>query len=133
MKDFFRAARIAGLVVSVLCVVFYRIFASCIIGAFISDADTVRFGTEFLQSRCFATPFMFLSFHMVHFMQAVDRGKVSFQLAVIRQICLNIPILFLMNYLLGMSGIVWTQLIADLINVIVSYIIYGRLIGEISS
>lgn len=133
MKDFFRAARIAGLVVSVLCVVFYRIFASYIIGAFISDADTVRFGTEFLQSRCFATPFMFLSFHMVHFMQAVDRGKVSFQLAVIRQICLNIPILFLMNYLLGMSGIVWTQLIADLINVIVSYIIYGRLIGEISS
>lgn len=133
MKDFFKAARAAGLVVSVLCVVFYRVFASYIIGAFISDADTVRFGTEFLQSRCFATPFMFLSFHMVHFMQAVDRGKVSFELAVIRQICLNIPILFLMDYLFGMSGIVWTQLIADALNVIVSYIIYGRLIGEISS
>lgn len=133
MKDFFKAARLAGLIVSVLCVVFYRVFASYIIGAFISDADTVRFGTEFLQSRCFATPFMFLSFHMVHFMQAVDRGKVSFQLAVIRQIFLNIPVLFLMNYLFGMSGIVWTQLIADMINVVISYIIYGRLIGEISS
>lgn len=133
MKDFFKAARFAGLIVSALCVVFYRVFASHIIGAFISDADTVRFGTEFLQSRCFATPFMFLSFHMVHFMQAVDRGKVSFELAVIRQICLNIPILFLMDYLFGMSGIVWTQLIADALNVIVSYIIYGRLIGEISS
>lgn len=132
MKEFFRAARLAGLIVSVICVVFYRIFAAYIIGAFISDTDTVRFGTEFLQSRCFATPFMFLSFHMVHFMQAVDRGKVSFQLAVIRQICLNIPILILMNYLFGMSGIVWTQLVADMINVVVSYIIYGRLIGEIS-
>lgn len=133
MKAFFKASRIAGLVVSVLCVVFYRILASHIIGAFISDADTVRFGTEFLQSRCFATPFMFLSFHMVHFMQAVDRGSVSFWLAVIRQICLNIPILFFMNALFGMSGIVWTQLIADLINVIISYIIYGRLIGKIAS
>lgn len=133
MKAFFEAARLAGLIVSILCVVFYRIFASYIISAFISDTDTVRFGTEFLQSRCFATPFMFLSFHMVHFMQAVDRGKVSFQLAVIRQVCLNIPILFLMNYLFGMSGIVWTQLIADFINVMISYIIYGRLIGEISS
>lgn len=133
MKEFFRAARLSGLVVSVLCVVFYRVFASYIIGAFISDADTVRFGTEFLQSRCFATPFMFLSFHMVHFMQAVDRGKVSFLLAVIRQICLNIPILFLMNSLFGMTGIVWTQLIADCLNVIVSYIIYGRLIGKIAS
>lgn len=133
MKDFFRTARLAGLIISVICVVFYRICASYIIGAFISDADTVRFGTQFLQSRCFATPFMFLSFHMVNFMQAVDRGKVSFQLAVIRQLCLNIPILFLMNMLFGMSGIVWTQLTADFINVVISYVIYMRLIWDIAS
>lgn len=132
MRDFFSAARLAGLVVSVLCVIFYRTFAAGIIQAFIPDADTVRFGTEYLQSRCFATPFMFLSFHMVHFMQAVGRGKVSFQLAVIRQLCLNIPILFLMDRLFGMSGIVWTQLIADVINVAVSYVIYARLAGQIA-
>ena len=133
MKEFFSAARFAGLVISVMCVVFYRFCAPYIVRAFISDADTVRYGTEFLQSRCFATPFMFLSFHMVHFMQAVNRGKVSFQLAVIRQICLNIPILILLNHFFGMSGVVWTQLIADAINVVVSYIIYGRLIGKIAS
>ncbi|MDE5801732.1 MAG: MATE family efflux transporter [Lachnospiraceae bacterium] len=133
MKDFFRTARLVGLIVSVLCVVFYRICASYIIGAFISDADTVRFGTQFLQSRCFATPFMFLSFHMVHFMQAVDRGKVSFLLAVIRQLCLNIPILFLLNMFFGMNGIVWTQLTADIINVVISYVIYARLIEDIAS
>lgn len=132
MKEFFSTARIIGLVVSVVCVVFYRFFASSIVHAFISDADTVAFGTRFLQSRCFATPFMFLSFHMVHFMQAVNRGKVSFLLAIIRQICLNIPILFLMDSLFGMNGIVWTQLIADAINVAVSYIIYYRLIGDIA-
>ena len=133
MKEFFSAARFAGLVISVMCVVFYRFCAPYIVRAFISDADTVRYGTEFLQSRCFATPFMFLSFHMVHFMQAVNIGKVSFQLAVIRQICLNIPILILLNHFFGMSGIVWTQLIADAINVVVSYIIYRRLIGKIAS
>lgn len=133
MKDFFAAARLSGLVVSILCVIFYRIFAPYIMNAFISDADTVRFGTAFLESRCFATPFMFLSFHIVHFMQAVNRGKVAFELAIIRQIFLNIPLLFLMDFLFGMSGIVWTQLIADAINTIISYIIYNRLIGEISS
>lgn len=133
MNEFFHAAQIAGLVVSILCVIFYRVFAAYIVGAFISDADTVRYGTQFLQSRCFATPFMFLSFHMVHFMQAVDKGKISFLLAIIRQLCLNIPILFLMDFLLGMSGIVWTQLIADAINVVVSYIIYTRVIGKITA
>ena len=133
MRSFFSAARMTGLVVSIFSVIFYRTCAPYIMRAFINDADTIRFGTQFLQARCFATPFMFLSFHMVHFMQAVDRGKVSFYLAVIRQICLNIPILFLMNHLFGMTGIVWTQLTADVINVVISYIIYGKMIGKIEA
>ena len=56
---------------------------------------------------------------------------MSFYLAAIRQLLLNIPILFLLNYLLGMIGIVWTQMVADLLNVIASYIIYIRLYKEI--
>ena len=133
MKAFFSAARTAGLVFSLVCVVLYRVFAADIIRAFIADADTVRFGTQFLQARCFATPLMFLSFHMVHFMQAVGRGRISFWLAAIRQLALNIPLLFLLNHFFGMSGIVWTQATADFLNVIVSYIIYYRVIGSITS
>ena len=132
MKAFFSAGRAAGVAFSVLCVVLYRIFAADIIHAFIADDETVRLGTTFLQARCFATPFMFLSFHMVHFMQAVDRGKISFYLAVIRQLALNIPLLLLLNGLFGMSGIIWTQATADFLNVIISYIIYHRVIVNIT-
>ena len=127
MRAFFSAARWAGLGIAAVCVVLYRIFAPQLIEVFISDADTVRFGQEFLSARCFATPFMFLSFHMVHYMQAIGRGRVSFWLAAIRQLALNIPILFLFNHLFGMTGIVWTQLTADVLNVILSYVIYFRL------
>lgn len=131
MRAFFSAARLAGCVIAAVSVVLYRIFAPWLIRIFIDDADTVRFGTQFLQARCFATPFMFLSFHVVHFMQAVNKGRVSFWLAVIRQLCLNIPVLFLMNWLLGMTGIVWTQAIADIINVVISYVIFHRVIKTI--
>ena len=131
MRAFFFSARLAGLVVSIICVVLYRIFAAQIIRAFIPDPETVRYGTQFLQARCFATPFMFLSFHMVHFMQAVGRGRVSFYLAAIRQLLLNIPILLILNYFLGMTGIVWTQMTADILNVIASYMIYYRIYSTI--
>lgn len=131
MKAFFSAARTAGLLVSVVCVALYRVFAADAVRLFIKDAQTVSLGTRFLQARCFATPFMFLSFHMVHFMQAVDRGRVSFRLAVIRQLALNIPILFLMDALLGMTGVVWTQTIADAINVVISYVIYRRVLQRL--
>lgn len=132
MRSIFYASGIAGVAVSVCSLIAYRNFAPWLIQLFIEDPATVVFGTEFLQIRCFAALFMFLSFHMVHFMQAVDRGRISLYLAMIRQLCLNIPILFLMNWLLGMTGIVWTQTIADIINVVISYIIYHRVIKGIA-
>ena len=131
MKAFFKTSRLVAIAIAVVCVVLYRVFAPHVIGAFISDAETVAYGTEFLRARCFSTPVMILSFHMVHFMQAVDRGKISFYLAVIRQLCLNIPILFVLNYFFGMTGIIWTQVIADFINTVISYMIYHREIGKI--
>ena len=124
MDAVFRFGRIVGLGIGLACVILYFFFAPVIMKVFIEDPDTVRFGTAFLKARCFATPLMFLCFSMVHFTQAIGRGRASFALAVIRQLVFNIPILFLLNGLFGMMGIVWTQAVADLFTVIVSYVIY---------
>ena len=132
MKAFFSASRIAGVAVAAFSLVLYRTFAAQFVGAFISDAQTVAFGTEFLKIRCFAPAFMFLSFHIVHFMQAVGKGKCSLYLAMIRQLGLNIPILFLMDHFFGMTGIVWTQTLADIINVVISYVIYNRVVRDLT-
>ena len=131
MSAFFTAARVAGLSVAAVSVALYYLFAEKLVGAFIGDAETVRLGASFLKARCFATPFMFLSFNMVNFMQAVNRGRESFWLAAIRQIGLNIPLLLILNGLFGMTGIIWTQAAADILNVIISYIIYGRVMRTI--
>ena len=131
MSDFFTAARVAGLAVAAVSVALYYVFADRLVGAFIADEETVRLGASFLRARCFATPFMFLSFNMVNFMQAVNRGKESFWLATIRQFGLNIPILLIMNAFFGMTGIVCTQVVADVLNVIISYIIYYRVMRQI--
>ena len=126
MKEAFSAARTAGLAVSLCSVVLYRFGAASLVKLFISDPETVRCGTEFLRARCFATPLMFLSFNMVHFVQAIGKGRVSFCLAAVRQLVLNIPIMFLFNHLFGMSGIVWTQVTADFLNVLFSYVVFVR-------
>jgi len=128
MIDVFAAARTAGMVVGAASVALYLLLSPQIMQAFISDPETVRLGTGFLRARCIATPLMFLSFHMVHLMQAINEGRVSLQLAVIRQLCLNIPILLVMNLLAGMSGVVWTQALADCLNVAASYWIYQRVL-----
>ena len=124
---FFRTARTAGCAVCLLSLVLYRSFAAEIIQIFIKEPATVAFGTEYLRIRSFAAIFMFLSFHVVHFMQAVNRGKTSLGLAAIRQLALNIPILILLNHFFGMIGVVWTQTVADTLNVAASYLIFHNI------
>ncbi len=127
MDSFFRFGRGIGIGIGIVSVILYYLFAPVIMKAFIGNGETVWFGTRFLRARGFATPLMFLCFSMVHFTQAIGRGKESFWLAVIRQVIFNIPLLFILNSLFGVSGIVWTQAIADLFTVIISYIIYARI------
>jgi len=127
MDAVFVFARAVGLAIGLASVILYFVFAPEIIHTFIGDPETVRYGTQFLRARCFATPLMFLCFSMVHFTQAIGRGRESFWLAVVRQLLFNIPILFILSSLFGMTGIVWTQAVADLLTVIVSYIVYVRI------
>ena len=127
MDEVFRFGRLVGLGIAVVCVILYYSFAPVIMNSFIRDPETVRYGTQFLRARCFATPLMFLCFSMVHFTQAIGRGGYSLLLAVIRQLVFNIPLLFLMNHLFGMTGIVWTQALADIFTVIASYLLYFRI------
>ncbi len=124
MKQIFNCARILGVTIAVLCVIFYHSFSAAIITFFIGDAETIQLGTAFLQARCFATPFMFLCFNMVHYFNAIGRGKISFWLAVVRQIVFNIPIMLILNNRYGAYGLVWTQLVADACTVLVSYVVY---------
>lgn len=124
MKQIFNCARIVGVTIAVLCIIFYFSYSNAIISFFIEDAETVQVGTNFLRARCFATPFMFLCFNMVHYFNAIGRGKISLGLAIVRQIIFNVPIMLFLNHMYGAYGLVWTQLIADFFTVLVSYMVY---------
>ena len=58
--------------------------------------------------------------------QGFGKGGYAFLLAVIRWAVLNIPMLFILNRLIGMYGIVWAQVTADVINVIISVILFRQ-------
>jgi Na+-driven multidrug efflux pump len=58
-------------------------------------------------------------------------GKESLILSSLRQGVVNIPLLFLMNNLFGLYGIVWTQLISDIITAVISYALYRHSLGKL--
>lgn len=131
MHETVRFSRKAGLVFGFASVLLYEAFASGIMRLFIADTETIRLGAEFLRARALATPFMFMCFHLVNFFQAVGYGGKALALGTARWAVFNIPLLFVMDYIFGMYGIVWTQVTADIMMTVVSLIVYNKFIQKI--
>lgn len=125
-KDVKNFSRLAGIVFSLLSVSMYLIFAHNIINIFIDNAETIRLGTTFLRVRSLATPLMFLSFFHVYLFNGVGEGKRALFLGVMRWAVFNIPMLFILNYFIGMYGLVWSQITADIFTVALSLYVYER-------
>ena len=126
-KRMFRIIRFSlmtGLIVGALSVAMYEVFAAGIMQIFIADPETVRLGTDFLRIRSLATPLMFMSFFTVYTFQGFGRGERSLFLGVTRWAVFNIPMLFILNHFIGMYGIVWSQVTADVLTVVLSAFVY---------
>lgn len=124
MRSFTTAARNAGIVFALICIIAFEIFAEQIVRLFIGDGATVAMATDFLRIMCLAVPFMIANFQLAFTFQAMGLGKQSLLLSSLRQGLVNIPLMFLMNSLFGLYGLIWTQLISDVITVVISFIVY---------
>lgn len=128
MKSFANAARLSGVVFAGLCIIVMEIFVPEMITLFINDEKTVQYGVDFLRINVLATPLMICNFQMSYTFQAMGKGAESLLLTSCRQGIINIPLLFVMNRLVGLYGIIWTQFLADSITVIISFAFYRRTI-----
>ena len=126
MNDTIRLSCKLGLIIAGGSIVLYELLAGHLANLFISDAQTVELASQFLRVRVLATPLMFLSFFTVYLFQAFGKGQISLFLAVSRWLVFNIPMLFLLNTVFGMFGIVWSQVAADILTVLLSFYVYRK-------
>lgn len=70
---------------------------------------------RFLRIACTAVPFTSVNALVMYFFQAMGKGTQATILAVCRQGALNIPMLFLMNWLVGLYGMIRVQLIIEVV------------------
>lgn len=131
MKATIRFSRAFGLICGAASILLYQLFAPQIMGIFIRESQTVLLGTQFLRVRILATPLMFMSFFTVHLFNCFGRGGTALFLGVMRWAMFNIPMLFILNTLFGMYGVVWSQITADTLTVTVSVILTVRAMKEL--
>ena len=123
MKKISSLSLVCVLAFSCMCTALFWFFPEPVFSFFIADETTIGQGVAILKGRCFALPFMMIGYLVVNFMNAVDKGKMSFLLAIIRHLILIIPMAILMNSIFGLAGLIWSQPIADVLNTVVSIIL----------
>lgn len=126
-RSAFRFGTTVSFLFSLLCLIVYEIFAPGLSSLFISDPLTIAYSAGFLRRMVTAMPMMSVCYPMIIQFQAMGKFKESLVCSVIRKGVLDIPLLFLMNALLGLYGCMWVQPIVDTISLIAAAAFYFSL------
>lgn len=93
----------------------YYIGAAGLITMFMKNQSIVAYGCRFLRGMCLSLPFLCMDFLAVSVFQACGMGKKSLIFAVLRKIVLEIPALFLLNWLFPLYGLAYAQFAAEVV------------------
>ena len=127
MRDISKYGMKLVMIFSMLCVVLFVVEAPLLVRIFIKDSTTVHLGERFLRIAVLAMPVMGVNFVINTTFQAMGKGRQSLLLSISRQGLINIPLLYLMDYWFGLYGIIWTQLLADLLTFAIGFYLFTKL------
>ena len=89
--------------------VIYYIGAGGLITLFMDNSSVIAYGTRFLRGFCLGLTFLSVDFLSVGVFQALGFGKYALAFAVMRKIVLEIPALFILNFLFPLYGLAYAQ------------------------
>lgn len=114
------------LVVGILSTVLFFVLREPIIRLFISDADVVHYGVMMLVAYMLSGPVIGLLFVNMNCMQSTGNALPATILSVLRQGLLLIPLLYLLNIMFGLQGVIYGQALTDYIAVVLSIVIWRK-------
>ena len=125
-KTFTFTAKISlGFILAVMLT--FVVAAEPIISMFMKNESIVAYGAAFLRGFCFALPFLCIDFLALGVFQSCGMGMKSFIFAVVRKIVLEIPALFVLNWLFPLYGLAYAQFVAELILGTIAVVVLVRM------
>lgn len=123
-KKIIRFSLTFGLILSIAMCVLAYVFINPLVGAFLTDAAAFEYGVSFTKVML-GTSFLYGIFYVLtNVVQGFGEAKAALLINVSRQGIIYIPALFIMQALMGMDGLIWTQIVSDIISVVLAVILF---------
>ena len=104
----------------------YFVFRTQIISMFISDPKVIQYGVAMLIAYMISGPVIGILFVNMNCMQSIGRALPATIVSVLRQGVLLIPLLYLLNAIAGLKGVIYGQALTDIISVLLSIVLWVR-------
>ena len=133
MKKTISFGCVCNIVIGGTVTLFYILFRNNIIAMFIDDKAVIEYGIKMLTALMIPGVVIGIMFVINNAFQAMGKGFQSLILAAGRQGLVYLPLLFIMDRLLGLDGIIWAQPIADFCCIALSILMFAKTLRTISA
>ena len=100
------------------------LFTNQIVSAFLTDTTAFGYAVQFSRI-LLTTSFLFGVFYVLtNALQAMGAATAALVINVSRQGIIFIPALFILKTVMGMTGLVWAQPVADVVSLAIAYVLY---------
>lgn len=123
-KKILRFSLIFAFLLSTVLTGICYLFTNQIVSAFLTEATAFDYAVQFSRI-LLTTGFLFGVFYvLINALQAMGAATAALIINVSRQGIIYIPTLFILKAVLGMTGLVWAQPVADIVSLVIAYILY---------
>ena len=115
-------AFILGTVLAAICYV----YTNQIVSAFLTDQTAFSYAVQFARI-LLSTSFLFGVFYvLVNALQAMGAATPALLISMSRQGIIFIPALFILQAVVGMTGLIWAQPVADVLSILIAAILFRK-------
>ncbi len=120
LKKVFWFTGLCAVVMGTSLTVLMVIAREAVIRAFINDAQVIQYGIQMVIALQIAGPVLGILFLCINTIQGMGKALPSLVLTICRQGLVFIPMVFLLNRLFGLDGVVYAQAVADFISILMA-------------
>lgn len=111
-------------VVGVIMTVFCYLFMEQIIGVFLTDKDAYHYAYSFGRILLTTSSLFGIFYVLQNSLQAMGAAFAALIVNISRQGLIYIPLLYILNSALGVSGLVWAQPAADILSLCIAVVLF---------
>ena len=129
-KETFRFSLLCSFIVSVIMTGLCYIFTNQIVGAFLTDSNAYDYAFRFSRILLTTSALFGIFYVFQNSLQAMGAAVPALIINISRQGLIYIPLLYIMNSILGVNGLLWAQPVADVLSLILAVVLYYITYGK---